>query len=98
MRFYNFQENEYTRKHTFALNLPRIWFEWLGVVAMFTLIGYLTQNISDKTKIIPILGVFGLAAFRLIPSISKISVYLQLMKFCLPVVEPFIISKKHIFY
>lgn len=94
--FNNFQENECSRKHSFVLNLPRIWFEWLGVVAMFILIGYLAQNISDKTKIIPILGVFGLAAFRLIPSISKISNYLQLMKFCLPAVEPFIISKKHL--
>ena len=85
----NFMENEYTKKHSFVLSLPKIWFEWLAVIAMVTLIMYLTQNLLDKSKIIPILGIFALAAYRLIPSISKISNYLQDMKFCLPAVEPF---------
>ena len=94
--FNNFQENEFTKKHSFVLSLPKIWFEWLAVVAMVVLIVYLTQISPDKSKIIPILGIFALAAYRLIPSISKISNYLQDMKFCLPAVEPFIKNKKYL--
>ena len=92
----NFMENEYTKKHSFVLSLPKIWFEWLAVIAMVTLIMYLTQNLIDKSKIIPILGIFALAAYRLIPSISKISNYLQDMKFCLPAVEPFMENQKYL--
>ncbi len=92
----NFMENEYTKKHSFVLSLPKIWFEWLAVIAMVTLIMYLTQNLLDKSKIIPILGIFALAAYRLIPSISKISNYLQDMKFCLPAVEPFMENQKYL--
>ena len=92
----NHLENEYTKKHSFVLSLPKIWFEWLAVIAMVTLIMYLTQNLIDKSRIIPILGIFALAAYRLIPSISKISNYLQDMKFCLPAVEPFMENQKYL--
>ena len=94
--FNNFQENEFTKKNSFVLSLPKIWFEWLSVVAMVILIVYLTQNLSDKSKIVPILGIFALAAYRIIPSITKISNYLQDLRFCLPAVEPFILNKKHL--
>ena len=52
--------------------------------------------LNSKSKIIPILGIFALAAYRLIPSISKISNYLQDMKFCLPAVEPFMENQKYL--
>ena len=94
--FNNSQENEFTKKNSFVLSLPKIWFEWLAVVAMVVLIVYLTQSTADKSKIIPILGIFALAAYRLIPSISKISNYFQEMRFCLPAVEPFIKNRKYI--
>ena len=92
--FNNLQENEFTKKNSFVSGLPKIWFEWLTVLSMVTLIVLLTQDLSDKTEIIPILGIFALAAYRIIPSISKISTYLQDIKFCLPAVQPFILDKK----
>ena len=52
--FNNSQENEFTKKHSFVLSLPKIWFEWLAVVAMVVLIVYLAQSTADKSKIIPI--------------------------------------------
>tara|TARA_B100001057_G_scaffold17891_1_gene16555 strand:+ start:777 stop:2495 length:1719 start_codon:yes stop_codon:yes gene_type:complete len=92
----NRSENEFTKKNSFVVSLPKIWFEWLAVVVMVFLIVFLTKNLPDKSSIIPILGIFALAAYRIIPSITKISSYLQDLKFCLPAVEPFILHKKHL--
>jgi ABC-type bacteriocin/lantibiotic exporter with double-glycine peptidase domain len=92
----NFQENYFTKKHSFIVSLPKIWFEWLAVLALIIALFYLTKNIKNNSEIIPILGVFALAAYKLIPSITKMGNYLQDMKFCLPAVRPYMKSSLHI--
>ncbi len=75
-------------KQGFINSLPRYWFEWITVVGMIILliILYYLNNYSVD-KIIPIIGLFGAAAFRLVPSIVRIMQTLQKIKFNLPVVE-----------
>ena len=75
-------------KQAFINSLPRYWFEWVTVVGMIILliILYYLNNYSVD-KIIPIIGLFSAAAFRLVPSIVRIMQTLQKIKFNLPVVE-----------
>ena len=91
----NTQENYFNKKHAFVVNLPRIWFEWLAVLALIFVVNFLTQKVEDNSNIIPIMGVFALAAYRIIPSITRIGNYLQEMKFCLPAVEPYMNDGSH---
>lgn len=92
----NVLENYFTKKHSFIVSLPKIWFEWLAVLALISVVFYLTKNVKNNSEIIPILGVFALAAYRLIPSITRIGNHLQDMKFCLPVVGPYMKDSLHI--
>ena len=85
----NALENYYTKKNSFIVSLPKIWFEWLAVLALISVVFYLSKNVNNNSEIIPILGVFALAAYRLIPSIIRIGNYLQDIKFCLPAVGPY---------
>ena len=91
-------ENLFTKKNSFIVSLPKIWFEWLVIIVMLALIIYLTSGAEDNKSIIPFLGVYGLAAYRLVPSITKISNYLQDMKFCYPAVKPYINNDYRIKY
>lgn len=90
----NFTENSQKEidaelnKQAFINSLPRYWFEWVTVVGMIILliILYYLNNYSVD-KIIPIIGLFSAAAFRLVPSIVRIMQTLQKIRFNLPVVE-----------
>ena len=77
------------QKNSFIVSLPKIWFEWLAVLALISVVFYLSKNVKNNSEIIPILGVFALAAYRLIPSITRIGNYLQDIKFCLPAVTTY---------
>ena len=92
----NRAENFFTRKHSFVASLPKIWFEWLVVIVMVLIIMYLSKGFETNTSIVPFLGVYALAAYRIVPSITRISNYLQEMKFCLPAIEPYLNIKTRI--
>ena len=57
---------------------------------MVLFIIYISQYVFDKSQAIPILGVFALASFKLIPSIVRIANNVQSMKFCYPSVQPYV--------
>lgn len=71
----------------FMQSLPRLWLEMLSVAAILSL--FLSMVLQEKTtnEIIPILGVFSLAAFRMTPSVNKLITGLQNIRFTIPVVE-----------
>lgn len=50
---------------------PRLWVETMIVLAMVVVIAILLQIKGDAQSIIPILGLFAAAAFRLMPSINR---------------------------
>lgn len=64
--------------------LPRIYFEIITVITMVILISSLLYLGNESNEIITILGVFVVAAFRIIPSFNKILSSTQNLKFYEP--------------
>ena len=90
----NFLENFYTKTNTFFGSLPKIWFEWLTVFIILFLIYYFSILSFNKVEIIPILGVYAAASYRLIPSLVRIVNLAQEIKYCFPAIEPYLQNKK----
>lgn len=66
--------------------LPRLWLELLAVTALASLILIMLVQDGETNTILPTLGLFAAAAFRLMPSISRMINSLQQIRFSLPVV------------
>lgn len=67
--------------------LPRLWLELLAVVGLATLVFTMLAQGRELIAILPILGLFTAAAFRLIPSANRILGSLQSLRFGLPVIN-----------
>ncbi|MGH8769577.1 MAG: ABC transporter ATP-binding protein [Burkholderiales bacterium] len=67
--------------------LPRLWLELLAVVGLATLVFTMLAQDRELIAILPILGLFTAAAFRLIPSANRILGSLQSLRFGLPVIN-----------
>lgn len=59
-------------KLTILQAIPRLWLEVMAVVGLATLVIIMTSQGRSMDSIIPALGLFAAAAFRLLPSIGKI--------------------------
>lgn len=92
----NYLENDLTRKNVFIVGLPRIWFEWLTIFIFSILIIFLLKKVDDNNSIIPLLGLYLFAAFKIVPSVTKITNLLQEMRFSLPSISPYISNKLQI--
>ena len=59
-------------KQNFTDSLPRLWLEWLVVIA-FTLVIFVMIFLGrDINYILPLIGLFVAAAFRIMPSLTRI--------------------------
>lgn len=67
--------------------LPRLWLELLAVIGLAVLV--LTMILQGKPagSLLPTLGLFAAAAFRLMPSINKVLVSMQSLKYAVPVID-----------
>lgn len=54
------------------LRLPRLWFEVMFVASVIVMILVMMARGTPQNVLIPILGVFATAAFRFIPSVSRL--------------------------
>jgi len=77
-------------RQNFISSLPRYWLEWTTILVMVILVFYFTSQKIELDEYFVILGVFAAAAFRLMPSFSRIISSLQRMKFVYPVLEEFL--------
>ena len=80
---------KYEMRQNFLSSLPRFWLEWATIFVMVILIFYFVSLELNYEKYFVILGVFAAAAFRLMPSFSRIISALQRMKFIHPVLKEF---------
>ncbi len=72
---------------TTLAQLPRIWLELLSVLALTVLgLSMLAQG-KDAGEIIPVFGMFAAAAFRLLPSTSRMLWAMQSIRFASPIVD-----------
>lgn len=83
-----FQRHVYINAKVGAMNAaPRFYLEYLSVLGLIILILYTTLNHQDPQKLVPILGMFLVTAFRLMPSFNRIMSAVQSIKFSEPVVD-----------
>jgi ABC-type multidrug transport system fused ATPase/permease subunit len=69
------------------LALPRLWLELLAVTGLAGLVMVMVARGKPLDAILPTLGVFAAAAFRLMPSVNRVLNALQSMRFSLPMVD-----------
>ena len=73
-------------KQLFVLSLPRYWFELLTIIGIILLVMVMVNQNKDLSLFVPTLGLFAAAAFRLMPSITRIINCNQDIRFGLPAV------------
>ncbi|WP_292002839.1 ATP-binding cassette domain-containing protein [Chlorobium sp.] len=66
--------------------VPRLWLELLSVSGLVALVFSLLAQDKPLDTIVPRLGLFAVATFRIMPSVNRILNVLQILKFCLPVI------------
>ena len=74
-------------KQTFADSLPRLWLEWLAIIGFVLLIFIIIFQGKELFYVVPLLGLFAAAAFRIMPSITRIMNSLQGMLYNLPTID-----------
>jgi ATP-binding cassette, subfamily B, bacterial PglK len=66
---------------------PRLIFELLAVAGMAILVLTMLMQGYDMSSIIPTLGLFAVATFRLMPSVNRVLYSVQVLRYSLPVVN-----------
>jgi len=77
------------RTYGFLQQLPRAWMEVVTVVGLAALIVVVVAQGRDPGEALPILGLFGVAAFRIQPSIMRMMIALQALTYSRSVIETF---------
>jgi ABC-type multidrug transport system fused ATPase/permease subunit len=68
------------RRYSLAQVLPRIGLENLTVLGLALLVSTMVFSGYESTRILPVIGLFGAAAFRLLPAVSRTISNLQTIK------------------
>lgn len=77
----------YAKKHAVLNNAPRLLIE---TVFMASILGYIIVYISlgnDALSLVPMLGAFGVAAMRMMPSINRINTYMTDISYFRPCLD-----------
>jgi ABC-type multidrug transport system fused ATPase/permease subunit len=75
------------QRQSTILALPRLWMELLAVSGLAALVLTMIWQGKPTEAILPTLGLFAAAAFRLMPSVNRMLGAVQNMRFSLPVVD-----------
>ena len=67
--------------------LPRLWLELLAVSGLATLVISVLAQDRALEAVLPTLGLFAAAAFRLMPSVNRALVAVQSLRYGLPVID-----------
>jgi len=67
--------------------LPRLWLELLAVVGLVVLVISMLAQGKPVESLVPTIGLFAAAAFRLMPSANRVLTTLQNFKYASPVIE-----------
>ena len=94
-----FKKNNYiysnvNKKFQVIDNSPRFWLEIAGVTGLCGIVFVLLYFEYSPESIIPILGIFSVAFFRIIPSVLRIVRSAQAINYSDPVIDQLLISLK----
>jgi ATP-binding cassette, subfamily B, bacterial PglK len=76
-----------TKNATVLQKLPRLWLELLAVVGLVLLVFIMLAQGHEISSIVPIMGLFAVAAFRLMPSVNRIITDMQYLRYGLPAID-----------
>jgi len=86
-RIHNDQSAHVAQMQSTLQQLPRLWLELLAVSGLAILvISMLAQN-RPLEAVLPTLGLFAAAAFRLMPSVSRILSAVQALRYGMPMID-----------
>lgn len=72
---------------SFFIQVPKLWLEFLAVLSIIILASVLYIRGQDTATLIGTLGIFSFSAFRLLPSLNRISGAIQAFRFGLPTLD-----------
>ena len=67
--------------------LPRLWLEVLAVVGFALLVVIMLGEGREMSSIVPVVGLFAAAAFRLMPSVARILLAVQSFRYGIPAIN-----------
>ena len=76
-----------TRRSGVSQMLPRIGLEILTILGLAVLVSTMVVSGEDLNSVLPVLGLFGAAAFRLVPAVSRMVTMVQTIAQSQPVVK-----------
>ena len=68
-------------------SLPRFWLELLAVIGLTALVLVMIWRNKPLESLLPTLGLFAAAAFRIMPSVNRVLSAIQIVRFSLPVIN-----------
>ena len=86
-RVHNIQSARVGQLQSTLQQLPRLWLELLAVAGLATLVLAMLSQGRNMASIVPTLGLFAAAAFRLMPSVNRVLAAIQAMRYGLPVIN-----------
>ena len=84
---YNLKTAKLYSKYTTISQVPRLYLELLAVIGLTGLISVMIYQSKPLAILVPTIGVFVAAAFRLIPSVNRIMTSFQNIAYSLPAVN-----------
>ncbi len=80
-RIHDFQSAEMARKQATLQQLPKYWLEILAITALGIIVLTMVWQGKPGSAIVPTLALFAAAAFRLMPSTSRVLYSAQMLKY-----------------
>ena len=72
----------FARKQQFFQAMPRLFIEFLMILTLSIIVGFLIFSGEEFNSILILLGVFAAASFRLMPSMNRITSSIQTLRYC----------------
>ena len=76
-----------TRRYAVSQMLPRTGLEILTIAGLAVLVSTMVVSGEDLNNVLPVLGLFGAAAFRLVPAVSRMVTMVQTIAINRPIVN-----------
>jgi ABC-type multidrug transport system fused ATPase/permease subunit len=86
-RLHNTQSARVNQLHQTSQQLPRLWLELLAVSGLAMLVLTMLAQGRAPEAMLPTLGLFAAAAFRLMPSVNRMLAAVHSLRFGLPVID-----------
>jgi ABC-type multidrug transport system fused ATPase/permease subunit len=78
---------EVDRRFMMLQVIPRLWLELLAIVGLVVLVLAMIGSGDSVSQILPVLGLFAVTSFRIIPSINRILASIQTLGYSKPIIR-----------